>query len=123
MGRAGLTIATLQTGSHHIVLISVEPAKFVLCAMLARIGGLVDRLEKLLASSWHSTTMKRHVTCFVQKAGFEPRTLGTKAERNDRCATRPVMDRLDNIITVSSLQYSLQWWGHMSRSIWQNFGH
>jgi hypothetical protein len=27
--------------------------------------------------------MKRHVTCFVEKAGFEPRTLGTKAERYD----------------------------------------
>jgi hypothetical protein len=26
--------------------------------------------------------MKRHVTCFVEKAGFEPRTLGTKAERS-----------------------------------------
>ncbi len=26
--------------------------------------------------------MKRHVTCFVKKAGFEPRTLGTKAERS-----------------------------------------
>ncbi len=38
----------------------------------------------------HSTTMKRHVTCFVEKDGFEPRTLGTKAERYDHCATRPV---------------------------------
>jgi hypothetical protein len=34
--------------------------------------------------------MKRHVTCFVEKAGFEPRTLGTKAKRYDHCATRPV---------------------------------
>jgi hypothetical protein len=34
--------------------------------------------------------MKRHVTCFVEKAGFEPRTLGTSAERYDHCATRPV---------------------------------
>jgi hypothetical protein len=34
--------------------------------------------------------MKRHVTCFVEKARFEPRTLGTKAERYDHCATRPV---------------------------------
>ncbi len=34
--------------------------------------------------------MKRHATCFVGKAGFEPRTLGTKAERYDHCATRPV---------------------------------
>jgi hypothetical protein len=36
-------------------------------------------------------TMKRHVTCFVEKAGFEPRTLGTNAERYDHCAARPVM--------------------------------
>ncbi len=34
--------------------------------------------------------MNRLVTCFVKKAGFEPRTLGTKAERYDHCATRPV---------------------------------
>ncbi len=34
--------------------------------------------------------MKRHVTCFVEKAGFEPKTLGTKAECYDPCATRPV---------------------------------
>jgi hypothetical protein len=34
--------------------------------------------------------MKRHITCSVEKAGFEPRTLGTKAERYDQCATRPV---------------------------------
>jgi hypothetical protein len=38
--------------------------------------------------------MKRHVACFVEKAGFEPRTLGTEAERQDHCATHPVM-RLD----------------------------
>ncbi len=28
---------------------------------------------------------------FVEKAGFEPRTLGTKAERYDHCASRPVI--------------------------------
>ena len=33
------------------------------------------------------------------------------------------VDRLDNILIVSSLQYSRQWWGRMSRSIWQHFGH
>ena len=38
--------------------------------------------------------MKRHVTCFVEKAGFEPRTLGTKAERYDHCATRPVRESI-----------------------------
>ncbi len=37
--------------------------------------------------------MRRHVTCFVEKAGFKPRTLGTKAERCDHCATRPVVCR------------------------------
>ncbi len=25
----------------------------------------------------HSTNMKRHVSCFVEKAGFEPKTLGS----------------------------------------------
>ncbi len=40
--------------------------------------------------------MKRHVTCFVEKAGFKPRTLGTKAERYDHCATRPVLVFLVN---------------------------
>jgi hypothetical protein len=30
--------------------------------------------------------MKRHVTCSVEKAGIEPRTLDTKAERYDQCA-------------------------------------
>jgi hypothetical protein len=34
--------------------------------------------------------MKRHVPCFMEKAGFEPRTLGTKAERYNHSATRPV---------------------------------
>ncbi len=34
--------------------------------------------------------MKRHVTCFVEKGGFEPRTVGTKAERYDHCATSRV---------------------------------
>jgi hypothetical protein len=38
--------------------------------------------------------MKRHVTCFVEKALFEPRTLGTKVERYDHCATRPVLVKM-----------------------------
>jgi hypothetical protein len=75
-------------------------------AALGRAGGLgADRLSDGLNcpkthapnrvyknSLLHSTTMKRYVTCIVEKAGFrvEPRTLGTKAERNDHCATRPV---------------------------------
>jgi hypothetical protein len=37
--------------------------------------------------------MKRHVSCFLEKAGFEPRTLGTKAERYDHCATRPAINQ------------------------------
>jgi hypothetical protein len=36
--------------------------------------------------------MKRHVKCFVEKAGFEPRTLGTKAECYDHWATRPAKE-------------------------------
>jgi hypothetical protein len=35
--------------------------------------------------------MRRHVTFFVEKAGFEPRTLETKAEHSNHCATRPVV--------------------------------
>ncbi len=64
---------------------------------LCRVAGLCcagnqsDRKFKLLASAvTHSTTMKRHVTCFVEKARFEPRTVGTQAERYDHCSTRPV---------------------------------
>ncbi len=46
LGRAGKEIATLQTGSHHFVLISVRPANLcIFCAMLARIGGFVNRLD------------------------------------------------------------------------------
>jgi hypothetical protein len=41
--------------------------------------------------------MKRHVTCFVEKAGFEPRTLGTKAECYDHCATSPVDLAIDSL--------------------------
>ncbi len=42
--------------------------------------------------------MKRHVICFVEKAGFEPRTLGTKAERYDHCTTRLVEGVADNCV-------------------------
>ncbi len=51
--------------------------------------------------------MKRHVTCFVEKAGFEPRTLGTKAESYDNCATRPVGDDYDVMLHCTI--------GHMRR--------
>ncbi len=50
----------------------------------------LNACKKILSFTQHSTTMKRHVTCFVEKAGFEPRTLGTKAERYDHCSTRLV---------------------------------
>ncbi len=50
--------------------------------------------------------MKRHVTCFVEKAGFEPRTLGTKAERYDHCAgaTRQVqhLTRMAEVLRCST---------------------
>ena len=45
LGRAGLKIATLQTGRHHLVLISVDLPICVSRAMLARNGGFVDRLD------------------------------------------------------------------------------
>jgi hypothetical protein len=48
--------------------------------------------------------MKRHVTCFVKKAGFEPKTLGTKAERYDYCATRPV----HTVYKILALQLPLE---------------
>jgi hypothetical protein len=32
------------------------------------------------------------------------------------------VDKLDNVLTVSSIQYSRQWWGQTSRSIWQYIG-
>jgi hypothetical protein len=43
--RAALKIANLQTGRHHLVLISVDPPICIACAMLARNGGFVDRLD------------------------------------------------------------------------------
>ncbi len=45
LGAAALKIATLQTGRHHLVLISVDPPISVSCAMLARNVGFVDRLD------------------------------------------------------------------------------
>ncbi len=59
--------------------------------MLFLIG--IDKKKKFLASfnNYEEATMKRHVPCFVEKSGFEPRTLGTKAERYDHCATRLVI--------------------------------
>jgi len=53
--------------------------------------------------------MKRHLTCFQEKAWFEPMTLGAKAERYDHCATRPVLSGGTVTAEISS------WW-------WQNDG-
>ena len=36
------------------------------------------------------TAGERHVTCFVEKVGIEPRTLGYQALRAANCATSPV---------------------------------
>ena len=41
-------------------------------------------------------TENRHVMCYVEKAGFKPRTLGTGAERATNCASAPV-NRLQHI--------------------------
>jgi hypothetical protein len=48
-----------------------------------------------------------HVTCFVEKAGFESRTLGTKVERYDHCATRPV-DVIDYWLYLSTYPGSVR---------------
>jgi hypothetical protein len=45
--------------------------------------------RKLLHSN-SQLAENRHVMCVVEKAGFEPRTLGTGAERATNCATAPV---------------------------------
>ncbi len=37
----------------------------------------------------HSTTMKKDVTCSVEKARFKPRTLGYQVEHYYHCTTRP----------------------------------
>ncbi len=75
-----LQIKIKSLGPHHVEVASTYN----------NIGNVEIKLGK---NSWlHSTSMKRHVTCFVEKAGFEPRTLGTdsEAERYDHCATRSV---------------------------------
>ncbi len=46
--------------------------------------------KKFLLHSHHQLAENRHVMCIVEKAGFEPRTLGTGAERATNCATAPV---------------------------------
>jgi hypothetical protein len=44
-----------------------------------------------------------HVTCFVEKARFEPRTLSTKAERYDHCGTRPVVFSSKKLLQSATL--------------------
>ncbi len=46
--------------------------------------------KKFLLHSNRQLAENRHVMCVVEKAGFEPRTLGTGAERDTNCATAPV---------------------------------
>ncbi len=46
--------------------------------------------KKFLLHSNRQLAENRHVMCVVEKAGFEPRTLGTGAERATNCATAPV---------------------------------
>ncbi len=86
-------------------LISVCPAQIIDQQVLATgskgfdtNATYVDNLNNVVIvvvcknnSQLHSTTIKRHVTSFVEKARFETRTLRTKAERYDHCATRPVV--------------------------------
>ncbi len=71
--------------------------------MLQQLGGYTDHafstaiegpmkdIKKVFASFIPPTGRDiRHVMCLVEKAGFEPRTLGTGAERATNCATAPV---------------------------------
>ncbi len=46
--------------------------------------------DKVLHSN-RQLAENRHVMCVVEKAEFEPRTLGTGAERATNCATAPVI--------------------------------
>ncbi len=50
----------------------------------------VDRVIKFLLHSNRQLAENRHVMCVVEKAGFEPKTLGIGAERATNCATAPV---------------------------------
>jgi hypothetical protein len=43
----------------------------------------------------------------VEKAGFKPRTLGTKAERSDHCATRPVCLDIHPIVLTTCGLFAL----------------
>jgi hypothetical protein len=52
--------------------------------------------QKFLLHSNRRLAENRHVMCVVEKARFEPRTLGTGAERASSCATALVLD-LDHI--------------------------
>ncbi len=51
-----------------------------------------DVKKKFLLHSNRQLAENRHVMCVVEKAGFEPRTLGTGAERATNCATAPVKE-------------------------------
>ncbi len=51
---------------------------------------LASLVQKVFASFKLPTGREQHVMCVVEKAWFEPRTLGTGAERASNCATAPV---------------------------------
>ncbi len=48
--------------------------------------------KRFLLHSNRQLAENRHVMCVVEKAGFEPITLGTGVERATNCATAPVHD-------------------------------
>ncbi len=52
---------------------------------------MINSELKILLHSNRQLAENRHVMCVVEKAGFEPRTLGTGAERATNSATAPVM--------------------------------
>jgi hypothetical protein len=62
-----------------------QPEQYEMCGR-----ALPDGLLKFLLHSNRQLAVNRHVMCVVKKAGFEPMTLGTRAERATNCATAPV---------------------------------
>ncbi len=54
---------------------------------MSTVSPLQQHTISFLLHSNRQLAEKRHVMCVVEKAGFEPRTLGTGAERATNCAT------------------------------------
>ncbi len=67
--------------------------------------------------------MKRHVTCFVEKAGFEPRTLGTLfSEGNQR--VKSILERhFVNYGSVTSRVPRTSEWDEAHKSAGDSDGH